>query len=283
MAKTNGASSFTVVPVQKDLELGIRGDHQRINASLAIGLSKSFLEVTTGKKFNEDLPESFKAPLRKTKWPGRCQSINKGDTTWLLDGAHTTESLRSCGEWAWKEGKPNVLIFNCSGGRAGETLLGSLMEAGSKASGQTSEELGKGFDTVIFCTNVTYTSGGFKGGECTSPRCTCPGHVEQLRFYCCHCCCRRCIDVKLMIDLTSNAIDPNDLAQLATQNALRDAWIKLNPSFPTDRVHALPSIEHAVNIVNGLEGEKQVLVAGSLHLVGGVMEVAGLQDHLGME
>ena len=36
-----------------------------------------------------------------------------------------------------------------------------------------------------------------------------------------------------------------------------------------------------MEIVRGL-GERQVLVAGSLHLVGGVMEVAGLQDHLGM-
>jgi len=82
--------------------------------------------------------------------------------------------------------------------------------------------------------------------------------------------------------LTSNAIDPNDLSQLATQRALREAWLKLNPSFPPERVHAVPSIEHAVDIVRGL-GKKQVLVAGSLHLVGGVMEVAGLQDALGME
>lgn len=55
----------------------------------------------------------------------------------------------------------------------------------------------------------------------------------------------------------------------------------LNPAFDVARVHAVPSIEHAINIVNGL-GEKQVLVAGSLHLVGGVMEVAGLQDALSM-
>jgi folylpolyglutamate synthase len=86
-----------------------------------------------------------------------------------------------------------------------------------------------------------------------------------------------------MADLSSNAIDPNDLAQLATQNALRDAWIRLNPDFDPKHVHAVPSIEHAINIVQALEGKREVLVAGSLHLVGGVMEVAGLQDALGME
>lgn len=57
-------------------------------------------------------------------------------------------------------------------------------------------------------------------------------------------------------------------------------------------MHAVGSIEHAIKIARDLgseEGKKekekevQVLVAGSLHLVGGVMEVAGLQGHLGME
>lgn len=52
------------------------------------------------------------------------------------------------------------------------------------------------------------------------------------------------------------------------------------PSFPTSNVHVLPSIEHAVRIVRGVDGQDKkgvdVLVAGSLHLVGGVIEVADL-------
>jgi len=257
-ADANGAE-FSVIPIIPDTPLGIRGKHQRINASLAVGLAKSFL-ATRGKDLTGDLPESFVKPLAETKWPGRCQKVERGQTTWLLDGAHTTESLRSCGEWAWSEAQPDVLIFNCSGGRAGESLLGSLLEAGARSSGSSQETLGAAFDSVVFCTNVTYTSGGFKGGKC---------------------CVLRVVSL-LKADLTSNAIDPNDLAQLATQNALREAWIKLNPSFDPSRVHAVPSIEHAIDIVKTL-GKRQVLVAGSLHLVGGVMEVAGLQGALGME
>jgi len=229
--------------------LGLRGEHQRINASLAVALAKKFIEVKGKPLPDADavLPESFVQPLAETKWPGRCQTVTKGDVTWLLDGAHTVESLRSCGEWAWSTpDKPNVLIFNCSGGRQGETLLGALLDAGSKTAGVTREELGKTFDTVIFCTNVTYTDGHFKG------------------------------------DLTAAAIDPNDLAALATQRQLRDAWLAINPGYDPEKVHAVPSIQHAVNIVDGL-GQKNVLVAGSLHLVGGVMEVAGLQFALGME
>jgi len=81
--------------------------------------------------------------------------------------------------------------------------------------------------------------------------------------------------------LTSKAIDPDDLSALATQNALRDAWLRLNPSFDPEKVHAKGSIQEAVEIARGL-GKRDVLVAGSLHLVGGVMSVAELIDALSM-
>lgn len=162
-AKEVGAK-FEVVTAIPDTPLGLKGKHQRTNAALAVALAKSFLEAQ-GQTFDGELPESFKQPLRETRWPGRCQRVEQGETTWLLDGAHTTESLRSSGEWAWDEGKPDVLVFNCSGGRAGEFLLGALLEAGSRTAGTSSEVLGESFDTVVFCTNVTYTDGHFKGGE----------------------------------------------------------------------------------------------------------------------
>lgn len=213
-----------------------------------MGLAKKFLSAQAGFSDTSVLPDSFVQPLAETKWPGRCQVVPDGQLTWLLDGAHTVESLKSCGEWAWgwdAGGAPNVLIFNCSGGRQGETLLSALLQAGADTDATTIQALGSAFDTVVFCTNVTYTDGGFKG------------------------------------DLTAHALDPADLAALATQNALREAWLNLVPGFDEGSVHAVPSIQHAVEIVRGL-GERRVLVAGSLHLVGGVMEVAGLQRALSM-
>lgn len=251
---------FEVVPIIPPTPLGLPGAHQRINASLAVGLTKSFL-ASAGKPVpdaHEPLPASFVKPLAETKWPGRCQSVGDGAVTWLLDGAHTVESLTSCGEWAWSSATagavgpndprpptPNVLVFNCSGGRAGETLLGALLDAGAKTAGLSREELGATFQKVIFCTNVTYSSGEFKG------------------------------------DLTAHAIDPNDLSALATQTQLAEAWRKVNPDYKGE-VHVVPSIEHAVKIVRDTKGTPAALVAGSLHLVGGVMEVAGLQDALSM-
>lgn len=163
---------FEVVDlIPEDTELGVPGKHQRINASLAVALARHFLKSQSPSTEGLDsvLPASFVQPLQDTKWPGRCQVVQDGETRWLLDGAHTTESLTSCGRWAWSEGSPDVLIFNCSGGRAAESLLESLLEAGASVSGQTLEELGRGFEEVVFCTNVTYADGHFKGGKSILP------------------------------------------------------------------------------------------------------------------
>lgn len=78
-------------------------------------------------------------------------------------------------------------------------------------------------------------------------------------------------------------MDPVDLAELKTQNQLAAAWSSLIPTFPAANIHVLSSIEHAINLVRQLEsetGNANVLVAGSLHLVGGVFEVAGLSSAL---
>jgi folylpolyglutamate synthase len=173
VAEKNGAI-FEIVPsIPTSLELGLRGKHQIINASLAVALARKFLAtrkdstVQISADLKDPLPDSFVAPLAETRWPGRCQMVQKPGSSikWYLDGAHTVESLTSCGEWAWGAGDPKVLIFNCSGGRAGESLLSAMLDAGAKASNKTVEELGKGFASVVFCTNVTYADGHFKGGE----------------------------------------------------------------------------------------------------------------------
>lgn len=61
---------------------------------------------------------------------------------------------------------PQVLIFNCSGGRAAESLLGELLKSGARTRGISQDDIARKFDSVIFCTNVTYIDGHFKSGEC---------------------------------------------------------------------------------------------------------------------
>jgi folylpolyglutamate synthase len=79
-------------------------------------------------------------------------------------------------------------------------------------------------------------------------------------------------------DLTAVAVSKDDLS---AQRELAEAWTLLVPNFSKENVHVLPSVEHAVGVVreeanNGKPVE--VLVTGSLHLVGGLIEVAGLSD-----
>ncbi|KAF8914042.1 Mur ligase [Gymnopilus junonius] len=243
---------------------GLAGRHQVQNASLAISLSKRFLETRAGYSFQkQDLPASFINGLAQTKWPGRCQTVpdpNRSDVIWCLDGAHTVESLQCCMEWfvASGVGLPLVsepqnvsrfLVFNCTSGRSGETFLNAIAESIRSQLAVNKMDVtnvATFFDHVIFCTNVTYADGHFKG------------------------------------DLTTKAISKSDLEGLKTQQSLGSSWSSLFPTFPSDHIHVLPSIEHAVRLVETIQSVRssaaKVLVTGSLHLVGGLIEVAALSE-----
>lgn len=60
-----------------------------------------------------------------------------------------------------------ILIFNCTSGRSGDAFLGSMLARGTEQLKQyaSSEDVNTFFDRVIFCANVTYADGGFKGGK----------------------------------------------------------------------------------------------------------------------
>lgn len=81
------------------------------------------------------------------------------------------------------------------------------------------------------------------------------------------------------------AVDPQDLASLKVQHELAEAWKVLaessdSPVGKDTSVHILPSIQHAVELVqqvNKSGPDADVLVTGSLHLIGGVFEVANLE------
>ncbi|BGP02220.1 Folylpolyglutamate synthetase [Rhodotorula toruloides] len=292
-AKELGASSFTVIPEHpqlKDIKLGLAGSFQRSNASLAIALVQSFLSSprcpaalrsltppssppsSTTSSPLPSLPKSLIAPnplpsslvtgLQTARWPGRCQTepdplLGGEKVRWFLDGAHTVESLKCCGEWfredalertyGTEEQPTRFLIFNCTSGRSGFELLSSLLSALSPSS--AGEKLQQPFDHVVFCTNTTFASGDSKG------------------------------------DLTSNAVDASDLAALQTQHDLASAFSSLtsspSSSLKQAQIHVLASIQEAVELVRreGQKGEGksvEALVTGSLHLVGGVMAVAEL-------
>jgi folylpolyglutamate synthase len=102
-----------VVEPRKDaaIHLGIPGQHQLKNASLALSVfrflvqSKQLLYHLENQEnmpkfmnLRENLPKNLTGKeilaLKKTLWPGRCHTIIKLPVTYFLDGAHTPESMQ---------------------------------------------------------------------------------------------------------------------------------------------------------------------------------------------
>ena len=158
-----------------------------------------------------------------------------------------------------------ILIFNYTNSRSGDHFLGTIR---TKLTDQLrihcrEDQPEHFFDQVIFCTNVTYAGGHFNSGESIVAYGSWP-------------------DQTINSDLATQAMPKGDLEELKTQHQLAVAWSKLYPSYPPDCIHVLPSVEHAVKDVeaskSNSDNRTQVLVTGSLHLVGGVIEVAGLSE-----
>lgn len=129
--------------------LGLQGDHQRINAELAVALCNALTENMSIP--GRDSEAEMHTALQNAHWPGRCQSVelHTKDGTLLnlrLDGAHTPKALAACIKWyssVSSGGESNqvyrVLIFNCSHERNPVELLQQLAYCRPS------------FDAVFFC------------------------------------------------------------------------------------------------------------------------------------
>lgn len=154
--------SFQVINERSDLnniKLGLNGDFQKQNASLAIALCHAHL-TKLGYKIDIDvLPEEFINGLEKATWPGRCQIIEdpkrKSDLVWYIDGAHTTDSVMNGSHWFTQVTNPekkHVLLFNQQTREPGvllTTLFDQMQNTNIK------------FDHVIFTTNITWSTGDY--------------------------------------------------------------------------------------------------------------------------
>lgn len=239
-------SELRVVDVHPEIaadkvKLGLSAEYQKANASLAVALAAEHLKVLgveVGFAQDRPLPDLFKRGLESVVWPGRCQIKQEKNIEWCIDGAHTVESLEVAGKWfAGRvdkgDGRKRVLIFNQQI-RDSTTLVRSLASSLKQVLGD--EVLL--FDHAIFCTNVTWNENGYKA------------------------------------DLASYGSDPNAIAELTVQKVLAAAWGEETSGASGKTVtHVLRTIEDAVGSVRNIGDEVQVFITGSLHLVGGVLEV----------
>ncbi|XP_047325920.1 folylpolyglutamate synthase-like isoform X2 [Impatiens glandulifera] len=145
-----------VSPLDKSLLLGLHGDHQYINAALSVALCSTWLQRTghTDNGYLEQtryLPEPFLKGILTAGLQGRAQIVpdpiieseRPGDLMFYLDGAHSPESMEVCAKWfsiAMKEENnknlrrksqkksDQILLFNCMSVRDPVLLLPPLMK-----------------------------------------------------------------------------------------------------------------------------------------------------------
>lgn len=89
-------------PAIKNVHLGIPGQVQQSNASLAIALVQEHIKslgLPSPEITPTTLPPEIIAGLENARWPGRCDTRVGKDATWYCDGAHTAESIAVATQW----------------------------------------------------------------------------------------------------------------------------------------------------------------------------------------
>lgn len=239
-----------------DIKLGLAGDFQYGNAVLAVAAAGELLRKVgkqdiTSSLMEKPLPMEFRKGLEQAQLEGRCQTRHEKHVSWYIDGGHTQESIKLAGQWFASQilansssevsaaKKLRVLVFNQQT-RDSNALAQLLYDTLKAALGS-----GSPFTHVIFCTNVTYKEAGYR-----------PDLVS--------------------INQNSAAVE-----NLQVQKGLAEKWNSIDPSA---EVKVYSTIEEAVDFTRELASKEQgrvqgdeapimTFVTGSLHLVGGFLDV----------
>ncbi|KAI0441920.1 FolC bifunctional protein [Xylaria telfairii] len=232
----------------------LEGEFQKYNQALAVLAAREHLRVLAGGKQPgeeserlDSVPASFTSALQYARLRGRCETHEdeKAPVTWLIDGAHTAESLAEVARWYTskvdsREDETRILLFNQQD-RDAARLVGGLLrdiEVNPSASPSNQEEKKQNqiFAHAVFTRNDIH------------PRVT-KAETEA--------------DVEPERDLT---------AQHAAAEALRN----ISPATTTSVVD---NVADAVSQIRAIAKQQHhdtaqrttVLVTGSLHLVGALL------------
>jgi folylpolyglutamate synthase len=241
-----------------EIKLGLSAAFQKINASVAIAVAAAHLRALGHTSIPDptatphiSLPPQFVQGLEQVRLAGRCEIRREESVAWHIDGGHTLESIEVTGRWfaeqmastkdspSSTQYAPRIMIFNqqTRDANALARALYNALQTGI-SSGATSP-----FTHVIFTTNQTFSEG-------------------------------------YRPDLVSINTNQQDVDTLAVQRALATTWSEIDKSAD---VQVVKTIEEAVRTARSIArkwaekvgpgAEMMVLVTGSLHLVGGAIEV----------
>ncbi|KAL9053112.1 MAG: hypothetical protein Q9162_004976 [Coniocarpon cinnabarinum] len=259
-----------------EVPISLEANFQKLNASLAVAVSSAFLSQQDGTLqlpqpgSSDPLPKQFQTGLAQTKWAGRCEvrHDDKAGLNWYIDGAHTLESVPLLASWynthiaqEHEPSSPRILLFNQQT-RDAVALIRSLYH-------ELHQQGRMPFTHALFCTNTPYP----------------PDHPKLVAG-------------SGDASLVNRTADETAMESLSVQCALAEVMKGLDEHVET---HVLKNVHEAVALCRVIAGrggqthagvqeaqarERQaaeqrtdkgdrtsVLVTGSLHLVGSVLEV----------
>ncbi|KAK4310151.1 hypothetical protein Pmani_018264 [Petrolisthes manimaculis] len=292
----------------RPLQLGMAGSVQYANASLALQLTQYWINYhTTGSNISYN-KEKHSGPLsaepftlcdeeviglQSAVWPGRSQVMSCGDLTFFMDGAHTSKSMQGCVDWFTRTAPLHVppsssgqtyrvLIFNSTGDRDPETLLQFLPPCN--------------IDLAIFTTNLVTTSMSASSDQTNY---TISQDDMHLR-------CKRQRNIWIsLVRKHSRSLNNEEVSNAPATSEETDKQLQntegeehLDDKLPASDVPSIifPCIKDALlwlscgrnpNITGELltppafpspealqeAAQVQVLVTGSLHLIGGILSI----------
>jgi len=230
-------------PGLSDIKLGLAADFQQTNASLAIAIAWKHLFLSTHNP-THPLPTPFIRGLENVRWPGRCEIRREKQIAWHIDSGHTLESIEVAGTWFASHIAPTT-NSNSDTPPAGRILLFNQQTRDANALAKALHstlsnalDFSQPFTHAVFCTNTTFRHAGYRP------------------------------------DLVSMNTSKEAVDALEVQRGLAETWAGVDAEAV---VEVKTSIEEAVGWCRGVAkdagGEVKVLVTGSVHLVGGFLEV----------
>ncbi|XP_071485233.1 folylpolyglutamate synthase, mitochondrial-like [Diadema antillarum] len=170
------------------VKVGLFGKHQLLNASLAVQITKAWIEQKDSGRFRFQVPEhpvdpdsvtglidptgeqqltygelertlpftlpsEFIRALASSHWPGRNQVVKGSHVTYYLDNAHTTHSAFMCRDWFAEVAERDAGDI----GGVVKRVLMFYLGGDRQAQDIMAPFLGCNFDAVILCGNRTVT------------------------------------------------------------------------------------------------------------------------------
>lgn len=246
--------------VPANFDLGIKGSAQYTNAALACQLAMYLIKTVFQDRFKfvdvgimkgeriltthlTELPCFFQEGLKSCTWPGRCQIIEYPRILFFLDGAHTKKSVINCLEWF-------NMVSNGVSKDAHRVLMVNII--GERDKSEILRPLAKyeGFNHVIFSTNRINPAGDTSKSE-----------------------------------TFVNIQGPNNEKSLENLKNNASIWESLMKENGRDisNVMIRPNTLDSLKIIDGISKQNpdkklHVLVTGSLHFVGAIIETLQLVD-----